>query len=316
MDNCYSATQHGELFPNQISRKPAHTLHPSLAQASRCGWNPRTPTPHQWRRERPSCRSQRPQKTTSFTKTNIQSHSCVSWIFFASNFIPKKGDIWGIQCIRYTFSWSPQFFYTVALPSWTRRQSPRWRCPSPQWRSSQRRRHQELAHLGSHAPHSQKSEHIRPPSGRRSVTVVGVSPPSLPGQGTEGHAGQLALGGRQHFTHSLGGSGSTRDDVAGSSTASSPVLARMNTQTIDASMARLWHPWTMPWSFNISTCNRRFPSLALQFSKYLAAKMAHSCKRKHSPWLTHHPRSSEWRCRSGWWSSGPSRFQRPPGPRI
>eukprot|EP00438_Fugacium_kawagutii_P004114 Skav212866 [mRNA] locus=scaffold151:16248:26844:+ [translate_table: standard] len=29
-------------------------------------------------------------------------------------------------------------------------------------------------------------------------------------------------------------------------------------------------------------------------------------------WQRRHPRSSEWRCRSGWWSSGPSRFQRPP----
>ena len=71
VDNCYIATQDRELFSSQTSREPAHSHDPSLAQASRCGWNPRTPTPHQWRRERPSCRSQRPQKTTSCKKINI-----------------------------------------------------------------------------------------------------------------------------------------------------------------------------------------------------------------------------------------------------
>ena len=100
VDNCYIATQDRELFSSQTSRKPAHSHHPSLAQASRCGWNPRTPTPHQWRRERPSCRSQRPQKTTSCKKINIHSHSHGSWIFFASIFILKKGGIWGIYSIH------------------------------------------------------------------------------------------------------------------------------------------------------------------------------------------------------------------------
>ena len=93
----------------------------------------------------------------------------------------KKGRY--LRHIQYTFSSSQQFFYTVASPSWTRHQSPRWRCPSPQWRSSQRRRHQELAHLGSHAPHSQKSEHIRPPSGRRSVSGCFSSLFARPGNG-------------------------------------------------------------------------------------------------------------------------------------
>ena len=32
----------------------------------------------------------------------------------------------------------------------------------------------------------------------------------------------------------------------------------------------------------------------------------------HVPWQRRHPRSSEWQCRSGWWSSGPSQFQCPP----
>ena len=77
-----------------------------------------------------------------------------------------------------------------------------------------------------------RSERIRT---HQNISVSGCFSSLFAGQGTEGHAGQLALGGRQHFTHSLGGSGRARDDVAGSSTASSPVLARMNTQTIDAS---------------------------------------------------------------------------------
>mmetsp|Transcript_45009 Transcript_45009/g.80964 ORF Transcript_45009/g.80964 Transcript_45009/m.80964 type:complete len:373 (+) Transcript_45009:169-1287(+) len=46
------------------------------------------------------------------------------------------------------------------------------------------------------------------------------------GRHTEGHAGELALGGRQHLAHSLGSAGGRRDDVAGSSTASTPVLGR------------------------------------------------------------------------------------------
>jgi hypothetical protein len=35
-------------------------------------------------------------------------------------------------------------------------------------------------------------------------------------------------------------------------------------------------------------------------------------KHMHVPWQRRHPRSSEWQCRSGWWSSGPSQFQCPP----
>ena len=41
---------------------------------------------------------------------------------------------------------------------------------------------------------------------------------------TEGHAGQLALGGGQHLAHGLCGSGGAGDDVARRSTSSTPVL--------------------------------------------------------------------------------------------
>merc|ERR1711988_767650 len=49
---------------------------------------------------------------------------------------------------------------------------------------------------------------------------------------TESHAGELALGGRQHLTNSLGSASGRRDDVASSSTASTPVLGRNSVHSL------------------------------------------------------------------------------------